>query len=151
MARSNFKFVLVPALMLLATVGFMAGLTQFVTPVSKTENMLQSQCHQYCTSRCAYCPFCSDCLKQVCVQECNCNNQCKGTGFFDHTNNCRCANMNFVDSTPMTLTVTPVSLQIESPPTIKVTRSMNVPTESEMMANLIVDPSDPLSSYFYRH
>ena len=137
-----------------ATVALMAGMTQFATSQDKTENMLQSQCDQYCTSRCAYCPFCSDCLKQVCVLECTCNNQCKGTGFFDHTNNCRCANMNFVDSSQATpaMTVTPVTLQIESPPTIKVTRSMNVPTESEMMmANLVMDPSDPLGSYFSRY
>ncbi len=147
MAKIIFK--LIPSLALMTFMSLMFGAMYMAPMISqpKTETMLQSQCEQYCASRCAYCPFCSDCLKQVCVQECDCNNQCKGTGFFDTVNNCRCANMNFVETkvTP-TITVTAVPLQIESPP------AMNVPTEEQMMmARLVMDPSDTMGSYYSRY
>jgi hypothetical protein len=129
--------LMIPAFGLLLSLSFMMG--TYLCPANappQTEVSLQSECLTYCTSRCTYCPYCSDCLKQVCVQECNCNNQCKGYGFFDHVNNCRCANLNFDSMQPQLVLH---QLLIEAPPVQFSDPAHRVP--------LMMYPNDPFSSY----
>lgn len=133
--------LMIPTFGLLLTLSFMMGtyLAPANTPPPQTEVSLQSECLTYCTSRCTYCPYCSDCLKQVCVQECNCNNQCKGSGFFDHVNYCQCAIMNYDSMQPFELQLVPDQLLLDSPPVQFSDPTHGVP--------LMMDPNDPFSSY----